>query len=113
MAQPGDPAPPSPPPAELRAQVDVVLSSMVDQIQDEWCKICDLDPMQLQDDLLELKNAGPRTSRRGRHTHTALSFTGNGCMAAATCSRGRADFLLTRNPLTERRVRGLRGRQIA
>lgn len=45
--------------------------------------------------------------------HAAMSLTNDGCMAAAMCSRGRAGFLLTRNCLTERQVRGVRARQIS
>lgn len=45
--------------------------------------------------------------------HAAVSLTNDGCMAAAMCSRGRAGFLLTRNCLTERQVRGVRARQIS
>lgn len=44
---------------------------------------------------------------------TAPSLTNDACMAAATCSGGRAGFLLTRIRLTERQVRGVRARQIS
>lgn len=45
--------------------------------------------------------------------HAALSHFNDGCMAAAVCSRGRVDFLLTRNCLTERQVRGARAKRIS
>lgn len=77
----------------------------------EWCRVCDLDPMWLQDNLLDFKNAVPRTLWCGsyiQHCPTLMMVVWQSLYAAG----GRADFLLTRNCLTERQVRGVWARQI-